>query len=279
MIRDQGEGGDGNGLQDGPDEVQATFGCECFQDRIPIERDGDRGEHEIQRAADLFHRGGIAGIDDLVRAKAERFIAFRVAGGECVNFAAPLVEKLERHVPQAADADDSDPCRRFHLALHDRIENGDPAAEKRAAGVRADRLREGNGPNPVTPHAIGKAAVALDDGCLAVRAEIVVAAEAMRAGHAAPGHPPKADAIADFDAFHLRAGGDDFADHFVAGNEWIGALAPLVVDHRKVGVADAAVAYCDLDLLLAERTGIKFDAFKGRTFGGCSVGGDDGTHR
>src|SRR5262249_16394078 len=40
----------------------------------------------------------------------------------------------------------------------------------------------------------------------------------------------------------------------VAGDEWIARIAPLTVDHRQIGMADAAMRYGDLDLFVAERT-------------------------
>jgi hypothetical protein len=47
----------------------------------------------------------------------------------------------------------------------------------------------------------------------------------------------------------------DRADRFMAGNQRIARIAPIVVEHRQIGMADAAMANRDLDLFVAEVAG------------------------
>lgn len=49
--------------------------------------------------------------------------------------------------------------------------------------------------------------------------------------------------------------GDHPANHFVAGHKRIGGHAPLVVEHGKIAMADAAALNGDLHLFAAKRTG------------------------
>ena len=56
---------------------------------------------------------------------------------------------------------------------------------------------------------IRRAARAADDRVLAVRAEVLVAAQAVRTTHATAGEPAEPDAVAGVDFFYLVACGDD----------------------------------------------------------------------
>src|SRR5690606_31994870 len=65
--------------------------------------------------------------------------------------------------------------------------------------------------------------------------------------------PADADALAELEAAHLFAEADDGADHLMAGNEGVACVAPFVVDHRLIGVADATVLNGHLHLLGSQR--------------------------
>ena len=97
-------------------------------------------------------------------------------------------------------------------------------------------------------------------------------------GHAASGEPAHADALADFQIFYLRTGGDNRADNFVARHERIRGEAPFVIEHRQIGVADAAVVDGDLDLFGIQFTGVEFDNFKGGAFGFGGIGAEASAH-
>jgi hypothetical protein len=129
----------------------------------------------------------------------------------------------------------------------------------------------------VDPNSLGEAAVAPDYGGLARRAEVLVAAQACTAMHAALGHESDANPLADLKALGMLAQGDHSPHGLVAGHKGVPAQSQLVVQHREVGVADAAMLDRDLDLLRTERTGLEFIWLKPCPYGG---GGPraDGAH-
>src|SRR5690606_5133641 len=97
--------------------------------------------------------------------------------------------------------------------------------------------------------------------------------------HAAALVPADADPLAEAQAAHLRAEADDGADHFMAGDEGVAGVAPFVVDHRLVGVADAAVLHRHFHFLGAQRARIVAVLFeRGAWCGGGPAGEalDDG---
>jgi hypothetical protein len=70
----------------------------------------------------------------------------------------------------------------------------------------------------------------------------------------------------------LIAGDDNRTDHLVSGHERIDGQSPSIVEHRKIRVADAAMADLDFHLVRAQRAGIKLERFQWLAFGGRSVG-------
>lgn len=214
-----------------------------------------------------------------MRAEPERFIALGVARGERGYFASPFVQELKRQMPEPADADHCGSVRRFHVALHDRVKYRRAAAEKRA-GLGGIELRgQRHHPNPMRAHAIREAAVSMHDRLLRGGAEVVVAGEALAARHATAGKPAKPDALPDAQALHIVADGGDGADDFVPRHERIGTLAPLIVDHRKVRVAETAMTHGDLNLLGAERAGIEIETLQWCAFFKRGEGFDWCAHR
>ncbi len=96
---------------------------------------------------------------------------------------------------------------------------------------------------------IGKATVAPDDGPLPCGTEVVVTTHALRTGHAAFGKPAETNAVAGDKIFNHRTNGLDTANDFVSRDERVGRKAPLVAEHAKIRVADAAVFDADVDML------------------------------
>jgi len=82
----------------------------------------------------------------------------------------------------------------------------------------------------------------------------LVAADAGIAVPAAARRPADADLLADLQPFILRRAAQrrHAANHLMAGNQRIARHAPFVVDHRQVGVADAAVFNLYFDILRQE---------------------------
>ena len=70
------------------------------------------------------------------------------------------LRQLERHVPEATDADDGHLVSRLHIELNKWIEHGDPPAEKRAGRFQIDPVRHHDHAGCVGPDFVGKSTVA-----------------------------------------------------------------------------------------------------------------------
>lgn len=172
------------------------------------------------------------------------FLDFARAGGEGGDIATPLIQEHDGHVAQAANAEHAHAVGGLHV-VHDGGKYRDAAAQQRAGLGGVYALRNGHRPHPMAAHLLRKGPVPPHDGGLQGGAHLLVAVQAGLAVQAAAGAPAHAHALADFEAFLGRyvAQAHDAADGFVAGHEGIGRDAPLVVEHREVGVADAAVLH------------------------------------
>ena len=90
---------------------------------------------------------------------------------------------------------------------------------------------------------------------LTVGAKVFRALQAPLAMPAAVGLPARSDSIAGVQAEDRAPGNGDSADDFVAGNEWVLADAPVVVDQMNVAAADAAMGDGNLHVMLLEIAG------------------------
>src|SRR5687768_6784344 len=99
-------------------------------------------------------------------------------------------------MPQAADADDANPVGR-PCVHHQRREDGDARAEKRACFGGVELLRKRDGPGPVRAHMRREPTVMSDNGELRMRAKVMAPRHALAAVHAASGDPPYADPLSD----------------------------------------------------------------------------------
>src|SRR5690606_27339349 len=86
--------------------------------------------------------------------------------------------------------------------------------------------------------------------------------------------PADADPLAELEAAYAVADANDAADHFMAGNERIARVAPFVVDHRLVGVADAAVLHRYFHFFGTERAGIVAVGLQRRAWRGGGPAGE-----
>ncbi len=91
--------------------------------------------------------------------------------------------------------------------------------------------------------------MAADNGPLARGAEIMVAAHALGAGHAAFGKPAEADTVAGGEIFNHCSHRLDASRDFVTGDERVCGKTPLVAEHAEVRVADATVFDADVHML------------------------------
>jgi hypothetical protein len=152
-------------------------------------------------------------------------------------------------VAEAADADDSDTRGGAGAVVAEWSVDGDAGAEEWGGGDGVERVGDGYGEAAVDADGGGKASVAADAGGLGFGTEVFVAGTAPLSDAAGVCLPADADTLADCGPVDVGADGGDGADDLVAGNEWIAADAPVVVDEMYVRVADAAVSDTDLHVV------------------------------
>lgn len=141
-------------------------------------------EYEIELVGHLHQFAVISGIQHAMGSEREDLFAFRCAGGEGGDLAAPCTEKLDRKMTEPADADDGNAIGWADATLHDRVENGDPATEERPSLAGIECIGQRADPRPVGANTGREAAVPLDDGAFRGGAEIRVARQAGRAAAA-----------------------------------------------------------------------------------------------
>src|SRR5690606_12008524 len=246
------------------DEMQAALRRQQAEDGVPVERRIRRDEDEIELPGSVRHCRRVTARKDVARAETPCFLRLVRARGEGRDPAAPGAEEHQRHVAKSADADHAYPVGRFDPEMEKRCENGDAAAEERSGSSGIKPVRNRHRPDPVRPQPLGEGAMVADDGRLDGGAEMEIAAHAGVAMKAGTHIPADAHLLADDEAL---AGGDlpyrgDTTDRLVTWHEWIGRHSPFVVEHRKVGMADAAVFDSNLNIFRVEGTGIIAEGFK-----------------
>ncbi|MNZ88335.1 hypothetical protein D3C78_1072240 [compost metagenome] len=177
---------------------------------------------------------------------------------------------------ETANTHHADPVSGLDAEFQQRVEHGRTSAEQRPGHCRIESGRDRQGPGPVRTNAVGKAAVAADDGRLHGATQVMRAFDARRAMHATALVPTDAHPLPHFQTANLVAQAHDTADHLVARDERVVADAPIVVDQRLVGVADAAVFHGDFYLIVAQRTGVVAVAFQWRARCGGGPAGKGG---
>ncbi|MNE59827.1 hypothetical protein D3C80_1549450 [compost metagenome] len=101
--------------------------------------------------------------------------------------------------------------------------------------------------------AIGKTAVATNNGRLYLVAQMLIPGHTGVAVHTAAAIPTNAHHLANLQPFVLRMGAQfgDFAHHLMAGHERVVGHAPFIIEHGEVGVADATVIDSNFNLIVA----------------------------
>ena len=163
--------------------------------------------------------------------KLPSLVRLGLAGGECSNLAAPLVQKLQGKVPQATDADHAHAVCGFHSEVQNRGENCDASTKKGTCTGWIQSGRQFDRPLPIRSYPIGEPAVAADDDSFCFRAELMPAGKAGLAGEATAGEPTKSDPVADGEALGLITDSFDGADDFMSGDEWVCRVSPLILKH------------------------------------------------
>ena len=149
-------------------------------------------------------------------------------------------------MPQTADAMDGDEIAWAGVAVAERVEGGDPGAQKRRGlyGIEViGRVRDGG---DMGDHVRRIAAIARDAAdFMHILAGETAVAPALAAISAGAAEPADAGGRADAPPFDAGADGVDDAHHLVAGNPRIPYSRPEALDRHHVAVADAAGANAD----------------------------------
>jgi hypothetical protein len=119
-------------------------------------------------------------------------------------------------------------------------------------------------------YAIGKSAVTPDDRILAFDTQVMVTSQAMLTPHATACEPPKPHALTFLHVANLRTYGRHDPGNLMSPDKWILCIAPLVLPHGKIRVADTAGLYLNLHFL---RTQFSRIVFKRYELGSLSFGG------
>ena len=172
-------------------EIVRTGGAECvvipevsigegfWSDCRAFERSLYSNDDEIEAASDFLQLDVAFGVVDVVRTEFMGFRFLAIARGERVDFAAPSVGKLQRHVAQPADANNSYPRGRRKGMLKQRRKDGDATTKERPRGRRIKRIGQWTGPRPLDAHPIREGAGAAHNSALTARTQMVISREAL----------------------------------------------------------------------------------------------------
>ena len=269
LLRDQAENVRGDGAGYHADEVQTPLAAQGSEQGVPVQVGAGGDQQEIEAAGNCPECCTIVGGHHFVCAQLPGFFLLAQRRSKGGHLAAPGVEEAHRQVAEAADADHTDPVGGAYAELLQGRKDRGAGAEQWAGECRVEPLRQWHCPGPVRAQAVGEAAVAADYGGRYRGAQVVRASHAGTAVHAAALVPADAHALAEPEAAHLFAEADDSAHHLMAGDEGVAGVAPFVVDHRLVGMADAAVLHRHLDLFGSQRARVVAVRLQGLA-GGCS---------
>ncbi len=92
--------------------------------------------------------------------------------------------------------------------------------------------------------------------------------------HATALEPANAHPLSHFEAAYLWAHANNTADHLVTGDKRVVADTPFVIDHRLVGMADAAILHGDFYLIASQWAGIIAIAFQWSACCRCGPAGE-----
>src|ERR1700757_390776 len=105
------------------------------------------------------------------------------------------------------------------------------------------------------------------DRRLPVGTKVVVAGQTLVTGKTTLRRPTETDSLPNLKSFRFFTKRDNGTDDFMAGNKGVLGQTPLVVEHRKVGVADATVRNRNFNFLGSQFTRIEAERFQWRLSG------------
>src|SRR5262245_22348130 len=97
-----------------------------------------------------------------------------IACGEGMDFTTPFIRKLQGHVAETADTDDSDPGGWRHVVVQEWCEHRYTAAKQWPGLGLVESIRQRTGKWPLDAHTVGEAAMAPYNRALAVLAMVLV---------------------------------------------------------------------------------------------------------
>ncbi len=242
-------------LWDSANEVQPASCTKGAQVRTPVQADIGRHEDEVESVSLCSKRVVVGGGYDLVGAQRLHFIGLGEIAAEGNHFAAPLVEELDGKMAQAANPDDANRRSRADVEVNDGVEDGGTGAEQWTGGRRVHPLRNECRRGSRDTHGGAKSTVTTIDDTFAILAEVVVPGGAVLAILAERAEPTRSNPIANLELLHRGSNISHNADDFVATDERVLRVSPVVVLHADVAVAQAAVLHIDINLSLRDGIG------------------------
>jgi len=150
----------------------------------------------------------------------------------------------------------------LNLRNHNRAENGNSSAKKRAAAYGIESRGHGMGPHLMGDYPVSESTVAADNRLLCSCTKIEVPLLAGVAVAATLGEPTHAHPISFFEAMRSRAYVNHFADYLVSWDQREDCVSPVVADHGNIGMTDPAGLNLDFNLALCQRFGGVFKGLK-----------------
>ncbi len=134
LAADEAGAGDLQGRGAGAEDDEGSLGAEGFDEVVEVLIAGDGGEDEVEGARELFDRGGLACVDESVRAEREGFGFLVLGRGEGGDLRAEGAGELDGEVAETADADDADARGGAGAVVAEWSVDGDASAEEWGGG-------------------------------------------------------------------------------------------------------------------------------------------------
>ena len=106
--------------------------------------------------------------------------------------------------------------------------------------------------------------------------EIVLAANALRASHAALRKPTEADTVTDLEILDRGTNRFHVAYDLMTRNHRVGREAPLVAEHAQIRMANTAILHTNIDMLGRDGRKLVCERSEWRTRRSCGVGVNGG---
>src|SRR5262249_1386827 len=148
---------------------------------------------------------------------------------------------------QSTDANNPHSGSGEHVMNQKGRKYSDSAAEERSDFCEVQRIRQRTNPGPLSSNTIRKAAVASDNGPLSRGAKALITREAFVAGEATVSEPAESHALADLESLRPFSQCGNCAGYLMSRHERVIGHAPVVIEHREIRVAEAAMRDLNLD--------------------------------